>query len=405
MLANRSIIPPQVPGSSLSQDAEKMLITRILEEPYFKELGLRRLLATYIFALEEEKNVIISEVMQKIWNDKSLVDAFKHFDFILSISGMRGHYVHQFEVFMLGLNFIFHLQDTKKAKLDKFGFKEDINQVIYTWLLASAAHDFGYPIEKGNLIIEKLAELYAGYKFDTIAEKFNAIKLDELIKTCPEFAALFIPDEAEKDSVSLIVREGIAESLNPSAGLDVVHLQKELVTDANHGYTSSIMICKRVLEIIQDKYAANTVDEIRDKAEFKSLKYALGAVALHSLKEKKPEEKRFLINMLYELNPYAYLLFIFDNIQDWSRTLSKSDKYAEYFLQSYSLRGNVLKLDYHLRHDTWSVGVFEEVIKHVDEMRKNLEALSAPNDRIGIKFFLNFYPNNGQEVAPIEVEY
>ena len=169
------------PATTLSQDAEIELIVNILKLDDFKLPKIQRRLSSYPAALESEKDVLIIELMESFWkleNSSDLFEVFKDFEQVFTILEQKGHFIHSFEVFLLGWHLINLLikKGGKKVLKSRGNIQEHI---FYAWLLASTAHDFGYPVQAAQELAKKFSSLYSKIYMHKIAKRYESLSNNE----------------------------------------------------------------------------------------------------------------------------------------------------------------------------------------------------------------------------------
>jgi hypothetical protein len=386
-------------GTSYSKAAEKKIIDCLLREHTFRNTETHRLLATYPNAPNPDKNKIIIQLMRLIWGNEQHFNTFSAFDHLLSIP-KRGHFIHQFEVFLLGMNIILCAINKGCDSKKYFGF-ESINEITYCWLFTSAAHDFGYPIESFEKIIEKLSELYADFEFNELSKRLNEIKIINAVAIEPEFSKILLPSgEAIQDIGSIVFRE-IQRSLNIiESDQNLEKLQERLVKENNHGYVSAILLFKSVMRLLKENKSNN------DEWMYEALNRAISAVALHSLKiDKDTDDSYFIKKISFQHNPYAFLLFLVDNVQDWNRSSfpDASEKWAEYFLDHFSSDASKIELRYSITHERWEDIDLETVRNFLGYKKKMLEMIIPHPEEMKIQIQIHFQTNLGYEFDSIVV--
>jgi hypothetical protein len=396
-----------------SQGAEKTLIERILMEPFFrKDTTVHRKIALYPHANIKDKNLIISDVVSALFEDGGMVETFRAFDYFLAISGKRGHFIHQFEVFLLGMNIVLKLKDLGHDLKEIFGF-DDIDKIIYCWLIVATAHDLGYPLESLDDILKTISELYGKIGFPQLKDKFVNLEIGNLIKDNPEFESIFIDSgtgTASRDGIEIgkLIHDEILQSLalDPADEHVVRELQARLLKKPSHAYASSVLLAKA---IIVNLLSSKSVAEVRQLWKFAAVKKAAAAIALHGLKvDEKPEKdySYFIKRISFDRNPFAYLLFIIDNIQDWGRLLyvNKEKIWPEYILDNFIFTtDNNMLLDYHVVHDTWEEGIYEDVEKYLEEKEGMLNMAIKPSTKLRVDIQLEFTTNLGKKFKPIKL--
>lgn len=384
---------PYADVSALSEDAEKVLIKKLLDQPFFaKDIKIQRLLAYYPNLPLKDKDRAITLFMQEIWKDDKFFEAFRAFDVLLAVAGKRGHFIHQFEVFLFGLNVILMAQE-RGCDLEKIFKFKDISKIIETWLFASSVHDFGYPIEAGDKIVKKIGDLYSKFGFKKIQEKFKEIEFENIIKNDCNVKKLLIgnePNTVSANNIGLEVRKSIETSLGIS-NEEAIVLQERLLKSDDHGYASSIFIYKMLA-----KKTKKTVGDHNWYLE--SMRYAFGAVSLHSLKISSNPHKDFTeyINKIsLDKNPYAYLLFLVDNMQENYRFLYSDDDWPNYSLHRLSISSTDIMLSYNVKHPTWKAKTRKAFKSYISEKKKLFEIIAPTNPSLGINITLKYTVNTG----------
>jgi hypothetical protein len=389
------------PYPQLTADSEKCLIQPLLENNIFKSRTINRYFASYPSAKEGEKADVICKIMEDIWKEEKLFKTFKSFDFFLATSGKRGHFVHQFEVYLLGLNFILYFHGKDNLFHLKYGL-ESLDQVIFAWLITASAHDFGYSVEGAHKIFTKLSKLYKNFGLEYLSDKLNVGEFKEIIKKEGDFSKIYIRKESSTLTGSFLdIKSLVLKSIKNSLSLslnEAVKLESTFIKDNRHGYVSALLLSRILLA---DLIGKNELNHVIKSWKYKSLGLAAGAIAIHNLDSNSETETSLIPKIKYEKNPLAYLLFIVDNIQDWSRTLFRDENFPEYKLEKYSLSNNDMRLEYAVIHTDWN----DEAKQSVDDFLKAksliLKKLKKPTNPFGLNISLHFHGNNNNIYQPI----
>ena len=171
----------------------------------------------------------------------------------------REHFVHQFQVFLLGSFIIDKLYSSKKAIFDDF-HKENGDSLEKAWLAASTYHDYNYSTQKYGDWLGKYLENVL-----QLSEKGESKK--ELSRLNLEMAAvrenfLFTSEKIMKCNIDSKQSTETKEKLN-------LFLFEKIVSERNHGLISSLTLLKR----------HRTTK--RTKITKKSIEQAALAIALH----------------------------------------------------------------------------------------------------------------------------
>jgi len=114
----------------------------------------------------------------------------------------------------------------------------------------------------------------------------------------------------------------------------------------------------------------------------------MGAITLHTL-----SDKRLLEKISCNRNVYAFLLFIIDNIQDWSRAFKPDKKHPNYHLIHFSNNEDKrIILDYSLTSDSWSDEMKVDVHKFINSKKQILNKPARFNHKgWGIEIKIKFH--------------
>jgi hypothetical protein len=237
----------------------------------------------------------------------------------------RDHYLHQFQVFLLGLPIIDKFYDRLKT--------DTLPNPELSWLIATSFHDIAYPVQK----------------FDYWSENFfkDVFKLDRT-PSILELKTNFI-DEKFLACMGYLISELCPKHLNHPISPhwadcedDYVQFFYRKITDEkNHGVMSSISL----LKIIQSETNKKKIEKAMGKKYETALKQVILpsalAIALHDdkvwnaelfdlkkQKNKKNQQRNFLKNLEFDKDPLSFLLIFCDSVQEWGRP-SKSEESAK----------------------------------------------------------------------------
>ncbi len=161
--------------NTFSAEAEKKLVARLLKAPFIDDPWIRRRLASYVLEEAWERDRIVLQLVEFFFRDKVPADLFaavREFDSVLAALGKRGHFVHQFEVLIFGWAVISMLINHNTRLQDTFRFDAP-REVFSVWLMASVVHDFGYPLQMGRDVMEKLYTWYRALGMYEVAELYK----------------------------------------------------------------------------------------------------------------------------------------------------------------------------------------------------------------------------------------
>ena len=272
---------------------------------------------------------------QKVETSKMFLD-FESFEKVLfqSNAEYRGHYAHQFDVFLLGYYILNRILETNNPAAEKFKTSTSPN---FTWMLASTFHDMGYPIQQ---IDEWLSAFLK--TFLKIDSRYS-IEIERILTPVFFDYLKFVSEEHYNR---------IAEPMTPSSVSPVKdwafhsYLQEKL-RRKDHGVVSSLLLIHSILT--QEKIAKSR--EWFFNTFPKEVLPACHAIALHNLED---------VPKSFGKCPYAYLLVLCDSIQDWQRSLGATD-YSELKAITVDFSDNIPAI---------KAGLLINDVKKVDELNK-----------------------------------
>jgi DNA-binding transcriptional regulator YiaG len=243
-----------------------------------------------------------------------LFQNFESFEKILFQSNpdYRGHYVHQFDVFLLGYYILNRILETDTEISKKFKPSAERNPNL-TWMLASTFHDIGYPIEK-------IDEWFSSF-LNTFLRVKTAYPIEiERILTPVFFDYLrYLSEEHYNQTKEPMAVSGqcyLRDWKFHNILLDNLKLKKD------HGIISSLLLIHSLF----------TQEKIRNFNEWLFETFepeiipACHAISIHNL---KIDYEKISLSQ----SPFAFLLVLCDTIQDWERSVAGKDhselKYIE----------------------------------------------------------------------------
>lgn len=324
----------------------------------------------------------LDKLWKKYLGGKQYPAVLKKFELILRefFPKYRDHYVHQFQVFLLGSLIIDGLIEMKKIR------KKDIKNISTAWMLAASYHDFSYPIQRHDEYFSYFFEEILGvgksftvleFKNKYIEEKFSSYLEHILASITP---CLNIKDIQETEGT---------EKLNKIR----CFLYHNVTQEKNHALLSALGLLKK----------------LENKADFKQvLLPAAVAIALHDdyiwqpLKGFKVNESDKEIPLIeevkaiaplqeikFEEHPLAFLLILCDNLQDWGRhcedkKLEKELTEANIRLKDVVFESNSVIIKLILNINTEST----DIIQHKNTIMKKLtQLLKSPKTPFIVEFW------------------
>jgi len=381
----------------ISHEAEIALVNPLLSMRMFSRGDVQRRLAIYPFENYHNKSELICQIMDKIWPSEegsSLFPIYKNFEHYLTASGKRGHFIHQFEVFLLGLNILIQLWNKAPALKRKTIFKvSSITELIHIWLLTSSTHDLGYPLQMAAEITKQLSQLYKELELTTLSSIYNSVKFDETVTSESELAGFTVESDPHTYYIKIddILEVSIINSVNSSKE-EVVELIAKLIKYKKHGYVSAKILCRTFLKNLYSKQYP--IFDKKTKKLDEILKLSLAAITLHDL----PDDcHKFIPNISFDKNPYAWLLFVIDNVQDWSRAIIPSTLHPDYHLMGLSITEKGVSISYLLRMDHWEAAGIERMEKELMKRKKLLKQLVKSDNAFDFCVDVTFARNDSSE--------
>ncbi len=263
----------------------------------------------------EARTQLARQIVTKLWTDhgmgdaaKELVQTSRDFERVLDIVVTRGHFVHQLETFFLGCLVLKHMMCLLPEAEDRPAPLRVVPADVYlTWLLTSSLHDVGYPIQLGRQIGQEICSMYEKLALDYCADLLRSVNM----RFCVQQLENLPLDKEGGERRSLNIPSYIEGLISRGANVDADYLQETVATrwnEQDHGLVGVAILWQKLLE-------TNAVDVHRPLYEQDHLNAASGAIALHNL---EPGQLRFAVEM--ERLPFAFLLMVMDELQEWHRT-------------------------------------------------------------------------------------
>jgi len=219
------------------------MLLKKLQEPRNIEYGekLKELTSNYFQKETRDDFEIASDYVEELWKEylgleypnPSIQTKFE--EIFLREFGYREHFVHQFQVFLLGAYIIDGLYDSRQEQIETF-LKSHRVPIEIAWLAASTYHDFNYSTQKyESWLIEYLEEVLR-FKNQDIQKELSKLNLDLAIVR--ENFLL-----TSEKLIEIICQKYLEE---PEAVRDKINLflYEKIVRKRNHGLISSLTLWK-----------------------------------------------------------------------------------------------------------------------------------------------------------------
>jgi len=316
--------PPANIGQS-NLDVQCMRLISELKKIKYSD-KIKKLTEEY-FSLNPEDYEFALRWTRELWKeclDLSYPDIHKDMDPVLQklFPEYRDHFLHQFQVFLLGLIILDKLIEKNKLK------KEISENVQNSWLLASTFHDFAYSLQLYNrwssTFLAEFLKIKESKKLGLL--ELDRIYLDESFSSSIEFLITKLDESFDNNKQNHI------DLLNKLRlfFLGMISQKKD------HGLLSSMSLLK---------IAKRKGIETTDKKFSEIILPASFAIAIHNddiwkiLHGKYEEEKykkemeenrkkwveeaadlKCLPSLFFDKYPVAFLLIFCDSIQEWGRS-------------------------------------------------------------------------------------
>lgn len=346
------------PEDFSGQYIERKLIPHIF---HLSEISYREKLSHLLNEYLTEKSYdyeAVSEIFSLLWKDcigLHYTDFLEKFEPCLqSIFPLpeekdgytyRDHYVHQFQVFLLGLI----IMDTCYSSFKMYSNPE------LSWLIASSLHDTAYPIEEYDEWTKEFFKMLFSAKEKKKKDTKNILMLelknsfvDDDLLSCMGYIICNLCS-------SLLTKEGLKANWLADKSELVKYFYNETTAKRSHGIVESISFLRTILFLTTTKSQKN-------KKQVEKIEQILGkrfqdafdeifvcsaqAIALHDIqkwpdafkqacqKSGAPEhsswENESDICLEFELDPLSFLLIFCDTVQEWGRPAkSKSSGISE----------------------------------------------------------------------------
>lgn len=299
----------------------------------------------------------------------------------------RDHFLHQFQVFLIGSIIIDKLIASKKINLD-------IDALSKGWLLASTFHDFAQAVQK-----------YDDWNKTFFKEslKIDVLEALELKKHYVENAFM---SSAEHIISSLAKCFCYFEEQEQTKNYNKIrHFFYHQITDEkNHGLLSSLSLLKRFEangEFHELILPSATAIAIHDDSIWQAMSGLLG-----NSNEKDWNANLCALKPLSRLKlsiqPIAFLLILCDNIQDWGR------KFKEIKLETSFISASIGLKCISLNKDRIIIQIFVDInnnsLNYIKYKIDNLKLIKAFLQSSSPHFMIEFWDREKNEKTNFKVE-
>jgi len=350
---------------SFSHKAELSLINLLLYEIDEFDYEVRRCLAQYPGSSLENKIRGIIKISKLLLKDHYCsidLKCFETFERFLRAAGKRDHFIHQFEVFLLGwaiLRYYFKIENDTENIRDKFNW----------WLITALSHDIGYPVKASIDISKKLENIYNNRNTNSISKIFNNsyTNLSNKLHLSDKYVI------RTQGGVSSFVNKALYQIIKSRK--DSKALTDCMKKELNHGYNSALLLYDGLFfegkkeKIIHDTNAS----------------LACSAIILHSVSHKT--HPNIIDKIDIKENPFAYVLYLVDCLQEWDRPDDIDSNYPEFILDDFKIISstNTIKIKFILKHNNWNEYLVNEQIEYISKKEEIINSMNTKNQRFNIK--------------------
>ncbi|MFW9923933.1 MAG: hypothetical protein ACFFDW_11670 [Candidatus Thorarchaeota archaeon] len=277
-------------------------------------MGKRKSLSEALFDVAKERGIKSEGILYLI---KSLPDLES---FLYSTSAgkfYRDHTEHQLRVAVLGDflleqdfgsgNLLNHIAD-----ITEFNKNELKNKI---WWIMGLIHDIGYPLQKMTKSINYslLNQILKCYPMLDIEVSPFEINLTQQNSNQMDYLT-FIEEGLSKEA-KILIRNGAGYNISPLPNSEIQHFINNGKEHQKYEHKSSVNLDHGVVGALALLKSLGTTQEIEDNKEgYKGFIKAAQAIALHNFKDRLPE-------FTFENHPFAFLLVLIDELQEWGRPI------------------------------------------------------------------------------------
>jgi hypothetical protein len=374
-------------SNHFNPEAEKAIIRELLDCHFFKISAINKRLANLPSGFHEARVEYICEILDGLLFPKrtqKFFGTFRNLDVFLTATGKRAHFIHTFEVFVLGFILISKIWHTSRKRNECFQGRS-AKYIFNTWLLASSTHDLGRPLEISTKIARRLAELYKQYNLISTAEQFENVANINLAEK--EISLT----RAEINGSEVDIKQHIVSSISSVLAIEedeALGLVDKMISTNNHGYMSAAILCQIWLKKLGDLTGIRDNIRLKEKYKYfsKSLFESMGAVSVHALDK---TDDSLVGNIAIDNNPFAFILFIADNLQDWERPSVSDQKWPIYYLGDFAVVDDEkISLSYIAKYENWDDETKERIKEAFQNKINTIKSIMPSSPKIGFQIQL-----------------
>lgn len=245
------------------------------------------------------ENKLILSLLTELWNSsekKPLFEEINNFEHILlRDKKYRDHFIHSFNVFLMGYYIL--------NKIKKYGEIDNIlkrsNSPDLTWMLASTFHDIAYPLQNIDYWINDILNIFIGIN------PHISISISNLM---PPIYDHFLQQISRENRGPL---RAMAETNDNLIDWKFYNTLTEKMYEKDHGVYGGVILAHKLA--IRDGF----YERPNRQGDFsRNHLPACHAICCHTLD--------YAIH--FRKHPYAFLLKLCDEIQDWGRPSTNTER-------------------------------------------------------------------------------
>jgi hypothetical protein len=223
----------------------------------------------------------------------------------------RDHFIHQFQVFLLGITIIDKHYDAIKKSYSRIFKNISGKNIDFGWLLAATFHDIGYLIQQFDKWLNAFFKEFLNIQDLPIALDLGKLFLIRNFQEYIDKLTSLYRTLYQNDSIKDWIYDGPHQFDNNFRKL----LTTKLVEDRNHGIISSLILLDR----IENSRYAGDIEEYKNTT-FSSVVIPAGlSIALH---DKAIFQSENLNVIDFQKDPLSFILIYSDTIQEWGRPIT-----------------------------------------------------------------------------------
>ena len=352
----------------------------------------------------------------------------------------REHFVHQFQVFLLGIIILNKIFDDCLSQLETI----EIDQILENWLLASSIHDLAYPLQEydkwSSYFFEKQLNIKESLSFLELSkiyvEKSFSGRIEEIIREFKKYWTILPENGKIHNSIRCFFYHEIVYKKNHGL-MSALYLLKILAEQdqdiINKFLPAALAMALHDDEIWEtlsnqtDAYRLYIVNKIMDLKEYGDIEAIVNNKSYDIITQNEKIAEilfnkvgswgstiyRELVNLTnnvplprlcFEKQPVAFLLLLCDNLQECGRPCMGKEFSEIMQLVDIRLKEVVFQKDSHIVTIKMEFNNIIETSKYILKKQKTLEKIAEFLYSENIKFNIEFWARSTKEKPWFTVE-